>query len=228
MSENDNNSRVDKFDKRRKNTKSLTIFTVFGSILLVVFIALLVFGGGDNQDMADESETNQAANDSSESNNNNDGSTSDGQKENSAGNDSNSGDENSDESSSDKDEQQTNNDEVKKQEVESSDDNVVKAYTGNWQPVGTEQTGPHTTNYNEGSQDRVEMRKAISVATDLNQDSLTMWWIERNGDQKVVVTASDANETKTYRVYMTWVNDEGWKPTKVEELKENDQKYRFE
>ncbi|WP_174613887.1 YrrS family protein [Virgibacillus ihumii] len=218
MSENQKNSRVGKFDKRRKNTKSLTIFTILGSVLLVVFIALLVVGG-DNEEMAEGSGTNQSE---GEQSNHNGKANSDEKQESSSGS---SGD--SDEQLEDAQQKNDSNNE-ERQKVKPSDDNVVKAYTGNWQPVGTEQTGPHTINYNEGSQDRIEMRKAISTATDLNSENLIMWWISRNGDQKVVVTTSDANETNTYRVYLTWVKNEGWKPTKVEELKENDQKYRFE
>lgn len=209
------NSRVNKYDKRRKNTKSLTIFTILGSVLLVVFIALLIFDGGNNKDVADQSETNQSASES--------GGDANGDKQ-----PENNSEGESDNKSSDSDEKKKNEDEVEKQEVEPSDDNVVKAYTGNWEPVGTEQTGSHSINYDEGSKDRIEMSKAVSTATDLNSDSLTMWWIARNGDQKVEVTASNANESKTYRVYLTWIENEGWKPTKVEELKKNDQKYRFE
>ncbi|WP_077327126.1 YrrS family protein [Virgibacillus siamensis] len=211
MSGDRNSSRLNKYDKRRKNTKSLTIFTILGSVLLVVFIGLLVFGGGDEQQTADEHSPNQ----SNENNGNHNDANSDRQQE--------KNDEQSAESNKEKE-----SDDVKTEKAEPSDDNVVKAYTGNWPPVGTEQTGPHTTNYDEGSQDRSEMRKAVTAATDLNSDQLIMWWISRAGDQKVVITVSDANETQTYRVYMSWVDNEGWKPTKVEELKKNDQKYRFE
>lgn len=218
MSESDKNYRVDKFDKRRKNTKSLTIFSILGSVLLVVFIALLVVDEDNSENMSGESGTNHSA---SDYRNNNGGKNGLDSKNNSKGSD--------DRQSSESDGKKENDDdEMEKNKVKPSDDNVIKAYTSNWQPIGTKQTGSHTINYNEGSQDRIEMRKAVSVATNLNNERLIMWWIESNGKQKVVITASDANETKTYRVYMSWVKTKGWKPTKVEELKKNDQKHKFE
>ncbi len=112
--------------------------------------------------------------------------------------------------------------------MESSDDNVIEAYTGNWEPVGTEQTEPHTINYDEGSQDRKEMRQAVVAATDLNVNAFVMWYISRNGEQEVLATVSSQDESEVYRVYLSWVSNKGWKPTKVERLKENDQKWRFE
>ena len=36
---------------------------------------------------------------------------------------------------------------VETEQVEPSNDNVLKAYTADWKPIGTEQEGPHTTNY---------------------------------------------------------------------------------
>src|SRR5690625_4723428 len=46
----------------------------------------------------------------------------------------------------DKDEQ-----EVELKEIQSSDSNVIKAYEGDWDPIGTKQKGPHTTTYADGS-----------------------------------------------------------------------------
>src|SRR5699024_10244213 len=127
-------------------------------------------------------------------------------------------------STDDTDTEEEDNQEVDTEQVEPSDDNVIEAYTGDWQPVGTEQSEPHTTNYSDGSQDRQEMRKAVAAATGLDENNFIMWWVERNGDQSVINTVSDPNETEIYRVYNTWVANEGWQPIKVERLKENDKK----
>ncbi len=42
MSDYDHLSRVNKYDKRRKNTKSLSIFIVLGSVLLIALVLLLI------------------------------------------------------------------------------------------------------------------------------------------------------------------------------------------
>ncbi|MEG0553418.1 MAG: DUF1510 family protein [Carnobacterium sp.] len=47
--------------------------------------------------------------------------------------------------------------------------------------------------------------------------------MENNGDQKVVATVSDTQQTKTYRIFLTWIENKGWQPNKVEQLKANDQ-----
>lgn len=229
MSDYDKYSRVNKFEKRRKNTKSLSIFIVLGIIVLVVLFAVIFFGGGD-QDKNDSAASDKD-NTPSESADNPDIT----EDESSSDEQLSSEDDNSsvarDDLTTDEDTTNTEEDsnaETDTEQVEPSDDNVVKAYTRDWKPVGTEQTGQHTTNYNEGTQDRKEMTKATAMATELDEDSLIMWWTKRNGDQKVVSTVSNHANTVYYRAYLSWVDDQGWKPTKVEELKENDQEYRFE
>src|SRR5699024_3870393 len=109
-------------------------------------------------------------------------------------------------------------DEVETEEVEPSDANVSKAYTGNWEPVGTKQSGSHTTNYDDGSQDRIEIKEAMQLANGL-QD-MTELGVGNGGDQKVIATVASPDETDIYRVYLSWVDGKGWQPTKVEELKE--------
>src|SRR5699024_5666585 len=122
----------------------------------------------------------------------------------------------------DKDEE-ASNDDVKTKSVESDDDNVAEAFTGNWKPIGTEQSGPHTVNYDDGSQDRKEMEEAVTVATGI--EDMTVWWLSRAGDQKVEATISNnRDQSEVYRVNIEWVDEKGWKPTKVEMLKENDKK----
>lgn len=119
------------------------------------------------------------------------------------------------------------NNDVELKEVEPSDDNVIQAYEGNWEPIGTEQEGPHTVTFSDNSIDRLEMRKAILLATGLSENDYHEWWLANGGDQKVIATVSNNNETEVFRVYLSWIDNEGWQPTKVELLKENDwEKYR--
>jgi len=218
---NDNRgSRVNKFEKRRKNTKSISILVIVGGILLIVLIGFWIFGGGDDESAEDTQTQNEEESsdfliteDEEE------------QSDEEATDDESAGDSNDNESSS---EEETNtndeNENIDIETVEPSDDNVSEAYTGNWEPVGTEQEGPHTTNFSDGSQDRIEIKRAASIATGINEDNMVEWWVENGGDQQVIATVSDKDETQTYRVFLSWIDNEGWQPTKVEELIENDKK----
>ncbi|MDY0405502.1 YrrS family protein [Virgibacillus sp. 179-BFC.A HS] len=109
---------------------------------------------------------------------------------------------------------------MNKKEVESSDSNVVEAFTADWQPVGTEQTGPHTTNYDDGSQDRKEIKHAAAMATGLDENNMTTYWVGNAGDQKVTTTVFNGNQSEIYRVSLTWHDGQGWQVNKVEKLKE--------
>ena len=91
-----------------------------------------------------------------------------------------------------------------------------------WKPVGTTQTGEHVAVYNESSVDWQEMIEAITYATDLAKEQLTIWRIESNGPNQSVGTVSTKDKLLTYRVYIEWQENEGWAPTRVEELIEND------
>ncbi|MFP5113696.1 YrrS family protein [Bacillaceae bacterium C204] len=117
----------------------------------------------------------------------------------------------------------------KSQEVVTEGDgtnNVVRVTENpSWQPVGTSQTGEHTAVYDQSSVDWQEMLNAISYATGLDKGNMTVYWLGRdksttNGSFSTV--ASKDNQHK-YNVYLQWVDGQGWKPTKVEELAEIDQ-----
>jgi len=106
------------------------------------------------------------------------------------------------------------------QEVVAEGDGVKETENSSWQPVGTTQTGEHTANYDSSSADWQEMLNAISYATGLDKANMTVYWLGRdksttNGSFSTV--ASKDNKQK-YNVYLQWVDGQGWKPTKVEDL----------
>ncbi|WP_067727338.1 YrrS family protein [Oceanobacillus damuensis] len=227
MGKSDNHSRLNKFEKRRKNTKAISIFLIVGAILLIILLGIWFFGGGN-----EEAGNEQAANEGEESSDflnmepsdeesNDNGIDGDSATNDDADNEESTEQTESEEEKANEDEEEEN---TETEPAEPSDDNVAEAYTGDWEPVGTEQEGPHTTNYSDGSQDRIEIKRAASTATGIDESEMVEWWVENGGDQKVVATVSDSEETNVYRVFMSWVDNEGWQPTKVELLIENDKK----
>lgn len=85
------------------------------------------------------------------------------------------------------------------------------------EPIGTSQTGEHTSSYEEGSVDWNEKIKAIQLATGLD-DNMTLWRLENGGGpQKSVGKVSpEGVQDWMYVVNLQWVDQEGWKVTDVD------------
>lgn len=112
-------------------------------------------------------------------------------------------------------------------EKESDEPNVEKVIVDpNWEPVGTEQTNGHQPSYNKGTTDWNEKLKAVSYAVDIPEDNMILWWIEGGEDRQsqAIATVSARGSEDTYRVFIEWVDGEGWKPTEVKKLIQNDKK----
>src|SRR5699024_1486401 len=172
----DENSRIDKYEKRRKTTKSITVLLIIGGILIVFLLFIWIFGGDGKK----SEESNEASTEiQRDENDSNDTMFEDEE-------DPIEKDESDEDDAKDKNEE----DEEETEEVDPSDANVSKAYTGNWEPVGTKQSGSHTTNYDDGSQDRIEIKEAVQLATGL-QD-MTELWVGNGGDQKVIATVASS------------------------------------
>lgn len=90
----------------------------------------------------------------------------------------------------------------------------------NWKPVGTKQTGEHVSKYDGNSTDWNEKKKAISYATGMSEDELYFDRIQNGGSTTTsegIVRSKD--NSKKYKVYLEWVDGEGWKPVKMDVLK---------
>lgn len=109
---------------------------------------------------------------------------------------------------------------IETEPAEPSGEQVTDAYTGNWPPIGTEQEGPHTTDYTDDSQDRIEIARAAAMVTGLDEESMNTNWVGNDGEQQVFTVVSSSDYSEVYRVFLSWVDGEGWQPTKVEELNE--------
>lgn len=111
-------------------------------------------------------------------------------------------------------------DDIVIQSIESSDENVIEAFVGNWSPMGTTQEEPHTVNYDQESQDWLERREALLYVTKINEDDLIEHWHGNGGEQKVIAVIEDKPSGDLYRIYLSWIENEGWQPTLVELIKE--------
>jgi hypothetical protein len=223
--------RFEKRAKSRRYNKLLNIGIALVVLLILFFTYKLIFGGND--DAASTEVTEQAS-----MNNGEEGSAvgSNDEEEDlentntvTEASDETTEDANiaSEETTEDTDEAAENpkqNDEI----VENSDDPNVKETFINpsWKPVGTKQAEPHVATYKTESTDWQEMIKAFELATGLTEAEWTLWRIGNNGspqDAKGVVSTKDRQYV--YRIYIEWVENEGWKPTKLEHLNEVPKEY---
>ena len=109
-----------------------------------------------------------------------------------------------------------------------SEDAVVDETVSNtsWEPIGTSQTGKHESVYDGKSMDWQEKEKALAYATGLSQNDMIFWKIKNGGSpQKSIGIVSSKDKSKKYRVYLEWVDGEGWKPTQMDVLNTLDFKY---
>lgn len=89
-----------------------------------------------------------------------------------------------------------------------------------WKPIGTTQTGDHVSVYQKGHVDWQEKIKALSYASGLAEDNMIIWQIGNGGGpQKSIGVVSSNDKVEKYRIWLQWVEGEGWKPEKMETLK---------
>ncbi|QKY68700.1 YrrS family protein [Lentibacillus sp. CBA3610] len=220
--------RTDMNMRRRKSKRNI----ILNSSIVVVFALILVVGGNmvfgsdttseDEQNSAgneeedikiteDESEDQQSETASSDQEeNNNQGENESEQRENAIdrlevedGNESGN-DENNDDS------------QQGREENESQDENGINL-DNIGEPIGTSQTGEHTSSYDEGTVDWNEKIEAIQMVTGLD-DSMTLWRLASDGgpQQSVGKVSPDGVQDWMYVVNLEWVDQEGWKVTNVD------------
>nr|WP_269151651.1 YrrS family protein [Sutcliffiella horikoshii] len=89
-----------------------------------------------------------------------------------------------------------------------------------WGPVGTTQSEPHTSVYDEGHVDWKEKLDAVHAATGLNSGDYTLYFLGNGGSEHLAVASiKDKSTGENFKVYLEWVTNKGWKPTKVEQVK---------
>ncbi|CDQ18081.1 Protein of unknown function [Halobacillus karajensis] len=211
-------SRSSRYEKKRRGTKWLTWLVGAGSFFLVLLVVLIVFGGEDQSGKAqntEEQEKEEAALQEKQIEQ-----TEDKEK-------------NTDEPTEEESDKQKVSieefDELKPIEdeeglkIEKSDDpNVERVITKDWPVIQTEMetNGEHSITYQSGSQDYKELQEAIRSAVGLPEDNIIYWDVSNRGHpQKAKATVSDKNKTGYLRVHVDWIDGQGYKPVKLEVLK---------
>lgn len=217
--------------KRRKTNLVLNSLIII-VLLLIIFVAYNIFVSGNDDKAAPKKQEPKQEQKETKNKDKDDKKQAAEKKEDQANKDGNKEDNNDDKQNTDKPEDSDNSQEASTQpQADDSQNvateggrsaNVLKTIVNpSWKPVGTVQTGDHTPVYSGVDWD--EMLNAISYATGLDQGDMTVYWL---GSDKSTTNASigtvysKSDKSKKYKVYIKWVDGEGWMPTKVEELAE--------
>jgi len=89
--------------------------------------------------------------------------------------------------------------------------------SGPWNPIGTTQSEPHTKSYDMRSVDWKEQVKALSYATGIPEDQMTVKWLGNGGapDKSLGKVYAKQDSSKVYDVIIQWVPNQGWQPISV-------------
>lgn len=88
-----------------------------------------------------------------------------------------------------------------------------------WAPIGTTQTGEHTSSYDKESIDWKEKVQALAYGAGLDASNMYVKFLGNGGSpQKSIGTVTSKDGTEIYRISLEWVDGQGWKPTKKEKL----------
>ncbi|MEH7526168.1 DUF1510 family protein [Bacillus sp. JJ1503] len=223
-------SRSNMRGKRRKTNLILNLLIGF-VILLIIVVSATIFLGGSAEETAEKQSGNKVT-DSGQENQSPEDDPADSEDETPV-----KGENNSSQGDSSKLEEETvdtdkeSDSQPEKKEIAPANEEEAVVTTGgeeenvkktivnpSWQPIGTSQSGEHTSVYDADSVDWAEMLQALSYAAGVEQDNMTVWFLGNNGHNRSVGTISSKDQQKKYRVYMQWVDGQGWKPEKVEEL----------
>ncbi len=214
-----------------ENVQSRRGFSIVLIVLfaILIFLLYLIFSGGDESDQASNTDTSSeqisiAVRDDSDTADETETDTSEDYETNSTS-DTTAEEEDTEAEEEDAADEEAPQNTIEEQnadnnleEVEPSDD-AVAAYEGDWDPIGTEQSDSHTTNYSSGSQDRLEIKEAAANVTGLDYNTMIEHWVGNDGtNQGVHATVSDRQQSEFYRVHLTWNDGGGWQVQSVEIL----------
>lgn len=221
-------SRHGKRTKRRKTNLILNSLIAI-VLLLIIFVSAAIFLGGNDDAQSQNNkvtEKNKDAESKSAKKDKEKKKEKEKSKTAAQKSDSKSGDQSLKEKEDENEKNEEETEESKPVVTEGGSDPNVKQTIENpgWKPVGTTQTGEHTAVYDQSSVDWKEMEDAIASAIGIDRSNMTVWFLGNNGPNSSVGTVSEKGSDQTFRVYIDWVDGQGWKPVKVEELIQNDKR----
>lgn len=222
-------SRVER--KKGRNRNKLLNIMIAVVVLLIIIATVAIFSGNKDDKKPDNTEetTNDTIVNDEESEDIEDGGQ-DSEEEDSVEGDNTATDENKSDSNSNH-ENETNTDSTEESDSITripSEDNIIAetVVDSAWKPIGTTQTGEHVSLYDGVSDDWNEKKQALAYATGLPQESMIFLKIKNGGGpQKSIGIVSSRDSTLKYRVYLEWVDGEGWKPVKMDKLTTLDFEY---
>ena len=224
---NKGGSRYGRTTKRKKTNMILNILIGVVFIFIVVLASSLFFGKNDpatdneNQLATGEQELSETEENEAEQESEEEEEAESEEAEESAEKDEEEKEKDK-EKEEEKEEESNEADESETEVSENSDDpNVIKTLTNpGWGPVGTSQSEPHTSVYDEGHVDWNEKLKAVEAATRLSSGDYTLIFLGNGGSEHSSVASIKNKSTgENFKVYLEWVTNKGWKPTKVEQVK---------
>lgn len=217
-------SRLNK--KKNNNNRSNSILNIMIALvftLVIIIGATLIFGGGDDSadpesvEVAPETE-NQTSEEDAVTAEENDLEEEQAQEEAAK-------EEEEEEKAKDEEEEETKGGTITR---EDSNDPIVSETIVNtsWEPIGTSQSGDHVSSYQKNSVDWNEKIEAVTYATGLSENDMYVMMVQNGGGpQKSIATVQSKDQSEKYRVFLTWVDGEGWKPEKMDVLKTLDGAY---
>lgn len=108
--------------------------------------------------------------------------------------------------------------------VQASNDPTVEEVIVNpeWKVNPTKQVGEHVSAYEKGHPDYEEKLQTFRQAVQLDESNIIFWSVKNNGSaNSSVAVVSTGDKTENYRIYIEWLQNEGWKPVKVEKLNQS-------
>ncbi|WP_078379603.1 YrrS family protein [Sutcliffiella halmapala] len=211
-------SRYGRTTKRKKTNLILNVLIGIVFIFIIFLSSQLFFGKNTTEPAGKEVDTNeQELNDSAEQDAEEENGSTPAEEEEEA-----SKEEEKREDEEEIDEDTEENEDGEAQVSENSDDpNVIKTITNpSWAPVGTSQSEPHVSIYDESHVDWKEKLNAITAATGLSGDAYTLYYLGNGGSEHhAIASIKDKASGESFKVYLEWVTGKGWKPLKVEQVK---------
>ena len=246
LTRSESKKRSSKSQNRKKLDRLLNVLIAIVAVLILINLYFVFSNDGEKELVEDEVESSESSdsiadNNQNQTNEQDSTSTSNGESTNSSKNHSNDQTSNESSNSSDDVTNETDNEESNEESneektttttepvvVQNSDDPLVEQVIidPNWKVTPTAQTGEHISTYKKGDIDYEEKIVTIQNAVGLEEDNIIYWSVKNNGSSETsIAVVSSKDQTQNYRVSIEWVQNQGWKPVKVEILNKTEGSY---